>query len=107
LKSPGDNQALSELGGALLRACAALIARTTWPLNDTGTRNVRRLDFVCFILTSRDFDTYMASSLIVTINAQVATKEPTPVPEEVDAGDQKLIVIVVKQFNDTAPHRLW
>jgi hypothetical protein len=135
LKSRGDNQALSELGGASLRACATLIARKTWPINDTGTRNVRRLDFMCFILTSHrycggsvypesypldneqrgqaqrhdqnDFDTYMASSLIVTINARVATKEPTPVPEEVGAGDQKLIVIVVKQFNGTAPHRLW
>ena len=24
-----------------------------------------------------------------------------------ETGDQKLIVIVVKQFNDTAPNRLW
>jgi len=52
LKSPGDNQALSELGGASLRACATLIARKTWPINDTGTGNGRQLDFVCFILTS-------------------------------------------------------
>jgi hypothetical protein len=71
---------------------------------------------VCFILTSRrfcdgsvypesypldnkqrgqaqphdqnDFDAYMASGLIVTINARVATKEPTPVSEEVGAGEQ-------------------
>jgi len=55
LKSPGDNQALAELGGASLRACATLIARKTWPINDTGVRNVRRLDFLCFILTSNRF----------------------------------------------------
>jgi hypothetical protein len=55
LKSPGDNQALSELGGASLRASATLIARKTWPINDAGIRNVRRLDFVCFILTSHRY----------------------------------------------------
>ncbi len=30
----------------------------------------------------------MASGLIVTINARVATKEPTPVPERIGAGEQ-------------------
>ena len=32
-----------------------------------------------------DFDAYMASGLIVTINARVATKEATSVAEEVGA----------------------
>ena len=81
--------------------------------------------------------------VIVTINARVATKKPTPVPEDVgageqiddekqrsgnsqcrrranvrgeinswlvkggEAGDQKWIVSVAKQFNDTAPNKLW
>ena len=99
-----------------MRACATLIARKTWPINDTGTRNVRRLDFVYFILTSHrnrdgsvypesypldnkqrgqaqphdqnDFDAYMASCVIVTINARVATKEATPAAEDVGAGEQ-------------------
>jgi hypothetical protein len=35
-----------------------------------------------------DFDAYMASGLIVTINARIPTKEPTPVAEEVAAGEQ-------------------
>jgi hypothetical protein len=35
-----------------------------------------------------DFRPYMATGVIVTINARVATKEPTPVAEDVSAGEQ-------------------
>lgn len=112
-----------------MRACATLIARKTWPINDTGVRNVRRLDFLCFILTchrfcdgsvypesypldnkqrgqaqphdQNDFDAYMASGLIVTINAPVATKEATPVAEDVGAGEQMYLCCCSRSTGDS------
>jgi hypothetical protein len=36
----------------------------------------------------------VASGLIVTINARVATKEPTPVPEEVGAASRCTFVAI-------------
>ena len=39
-----------------------------------------------------DFDAYMASGFIVTINARVATKESTPVPKEVGADEARTIL---------------
>ena len=51
------------------------------PTHSTTSNVVRPHD-------QNDFDAYMASGFIVTINARVATKEATPAAEDVSVGEQ-------------------
>jgi len=63
------------------RFCDGSVYPESYPLDNKQRGQAQPHD-------QNDFDAYMASGLIVTINARVATKEPTPVSEEVGAGEQ-------------------
>ena len=63
------------------RYCDGSVYPESYPLDNKQRGQAQPHD-------QNDFDAYMASGLIVTINARVATKEPTPVPEKIGAGEQ-------------------